>query len=237
MRFLVTRPADEAERVAAALRTRGHEVVLAPLLRIETIEDADFGQGPWAAVLFTSANAVRALTPHRRDELTALPVFAVGPRTAEAAQAAGFSTIISAEGNAADLVRVTAERLGNIRTPLLYLAGNDRARDLARDLSAENIRVETVVVYRALAATRLPAPARQALQTRSLDGILHYSRRSSAIFLDCAMADGLTEQARALTHYCLSARAAEPLMAAGVSNIRIASRPDDSALLELIPQG
>jgi uroporphyrinogen-III synthase len=234
VRLLITRPADEAERVAVLLRAHGHDVVLAPLLRIETIDDANFGQGPWAAVLLTSANALRALQPHRRNELTRLPVFAVGARTAEAARAAGFSTIISAEGNAADLARVTAGRLGAGRAPLLYLAGSDRAHDLAGDLGEQNIRVETVVAYRALAATRLPATARQALQTRSLDGILHYSRRSAAIFLDCAMADGLREQARALTHYCLSARVAEPLSAAGASDIRIASRPDDNALVELM---
>jgi len=228
---------DEAERVAAVLRARGHDVVLAPLLRIETIDDADFGRGPWAAVLVTSANALRALAPHRRNELTTLPLFAVGPRTADAARAAGFSTIISAEGNATDLARVTSERLDGGLAPLLYLAGSDRARDLAGDLRERNIRVDTIVVYRALAATRLPPLARQALQTHSLDGILHYSRRSSAIFLDCAMADGLTEQARALTHYCLSARVAEPLSAAGASDIRIASRPDDNALVELITRG
>lgn len=237
MRFLVTRPADEAERTAADLRGRGHDVVLAPLLRIETVADADFGPGPWVGVLLTSANAIRALAPHRRNELSALPVFAVGSRTAEAARVAGFSTIISAEGNAADLARLTAGRLGAGRAPLLYLAGSDRAHDLPGDLGERNIRVETVVVYRALAATKLPALARQALQTRSLDGILHYSRRSSAIFLDCAMADGLTEQVRALTHYCLSARVAEPLTAAGAADIRIASHPDDNALVELIARG
>jgi uroporphyrinogen-III synthase len=237
LRLLVTRPADEAERTAAVLRARGHDVVLAPLLRIETIEDADFGHGPWAAVLLTSVNAVRALASHRRNELISLPLFAVGPRTAEAARAAGFSTIISAEGNAADLARVTAGWLGGGRGPLLYLAGSDRAHDLAGDLAERNIRVETVVVYRALAATRLPTLTRQALQTRSLDGILHYSRRSSAIFLDCAVADGLSQQVRALTHYCLSPRAAEPLSAVGAWDIRIASHPEENALVELIARG
>jgi uroporphyrinogen-III synthase len=234
VRLLVTRPADEAEHTAAALRARGHEVVMAPLLRIETIDDADFGPGPWAAVLVTSANAVRALAPHRRNALSRLPVFAVGSRTAEAARAAGFSTVISAEGNAADLARITAGRIGASRAPLLYLAGSDLAGDLAGNLGARNIQVETVVVYRALAATKLPDLARQALQARRLEGILHYSRRSAEIFLDCAIADGLTDHARGLTHYCLSARVAEPLSAAGASDIRIASRPDDNALLELI---
>ena len=237
MRFLVTRPVDEAERVAALLHARGHDVVLAPLLRIETIENADFGPGPWAGILLTSANALRALAPHRRNELSSLPVFAVGSRTAEAARTAGFSNIIAAEGNAADLAPLTAERLGHVRAPLLYLAGNDRARDLAGDFDTHNIPVQTVVVYRAVAASRLPPAARQTLQADSLDGVLHYSRRSAAIFLDCATADGLTEQARALTHYCLSVRVAEPLIAAGASDIGIASRPEDSALLELIPRG
>lgn len=237
MRLLVTRPVDEAERVAALLRARGNEVVVAPLLRIETIENADFGQGPWSGILLTSANALRAVTPRRRNELISLPVFAVGPRTAEAALAAGFSKVISAEGNATDLGRVTAEQLGSVRAPLLYLAGSDRARDLAGDLGERNIPVQTVVVYRALPATKLPPAARQTLQAGSLHGVLHYSRRSAAIFVDCAMADGLTEQARALTHYCLSARVAEPLSAAGATDIRIASHPDDGALLELIPRG
>ena len=237
MRLLVTRPVDEAERVAALLRARGNEVVVAPLLRIETIENADFAQGPWAGILLTSANALRAVTPRRRNELISLPVFAVGPRTAEAALAAGFSKVLSAEGSATDLGRVTAEQLGIVLAPLLYLAGSDRARDLAGDLDAHNIPVQTVVVYRALPATKLPPAARQTLQAGSLHGVLHYSRRSAAIFVDCAMADGLTEQARELTHYCLSARVAEPLSAAGATDIRIASHPDNSALLELIPPG
>ena len=44
MRLLVTRPEPDAARTAEALRARGHEVLVAPLLRVETIA-ADFG-GP-----------------------------------------------------------------------------------------------------------------------------------------------------------------------------------------------
>ena len=40
MRLLVTRPEPDGERTAAKLRARGCEVMLAPLLRVETV-DAD----------------------------------------------------------------------------------------------------------------------------------------------------------------------------------------------------
>ena len=81
MRLLVTRPEPDNERTAAALRARGHEVMLAPLLRIEAVADADLGAPPWAAILLTSANGARAIAGHpRRGELLALPVLAVGPQ-------------------------------------------------------------------------------------------------------------------------------------------------------------
>ena len=92
MRLLVTRPEPDNARTAAALRAKGHEVVLAPLLHIESVIGADFGAPPWAAILLTSSNGARALADHpRRGELLALPVLAVGRSSADAARAVGFA--------------------------------------------------------------------------------------------------------------------------------------------------
>ncbi len=82
-----------------------------PLLRIEPIADAELGAGPWAAVLFTSANAVRAVAAHRRfSELADLPVYTVGRRTQAAAAAAGFASIVSADGDVNALVSLIASK-------------------------------------------------------------------------------------------------------------------------------
>src|SRR3954447_12622921 len=82
MRLLVTRPEPDATRTAETLRARGHEVLVAPLLATLTIA-ADFA-GPYDAVLMTSANAARALAAHpRAGEVTRLPCFTVGSRSAE----------------------------------------------------------------------------------------------------------------------------------------------------------
>jgi uroporphyrinogen-III synthase len=111
VRLLVTRPEPECERTAALLRGRGHEVLLMPLLRIEPIRHAELGAGPWAAVLFTSANAVRAVAAHRRfSELAGLPVYTVGRRTQAAAAAAGFRSIMSADGDVNALARLIASK-------------------------------------------------------------------------------------------------------------------------------
>ena len=71
VRLLVTRPRPEAERTAAILRAHGHDVVIAPLLRIEAVTDAEIGAGPWAAILVTSANAAPAIAAHRRFPMIA----------------------------------------------------------------------------------------------------------------------------------------------------------------------
>jgi uroporphyrinogen-III synthase len=164
MRLLVTRPEPDNERTAAALRALGHEAMLAPLLRVEAIADADFGSPPWAAILMTSANAARAVAAHPRvGELIGMPVLAVGEACASAARAAGFAEIHSAGGDGRDLARLAAARMAGSHLPLLYLAGEQRARDLAGELSAQGLSVRTIAAYRATAEKSFPPAVRGAL--------------------------------------------------------------------------
>ena len=59
-------------------------------------------------------------------------------------------------------------------------------------------------------------------------------RRSAEAYLDCATGAGLVERALSPVHFCLSQPIAEPLLRAGAANVRIAARPDEAALLDLI---
>jgi uroporphyrinogen-III synthase len=233
VRLLLTRPEPDAQRTAAALRAQGHDVIVAPLLRIAPIADAPIGTGPWAAILITSANAAHAIaTDARVAPLRALPVFAVGRRSADAMAAAGFADVTSADGNVGDLARLVAARL-QPAARLLYLAGEDRSGDLAGDLRARGFAVETTVIYRAIAAASLPPAAAQALAS-GIDGVLHFSRRSAEFFVDAARAAGVLESALRAAHFCLSAPIAEPLAQAGAADIRVAERPNEAVLLALI---
>ncbi len=235
MRLLVTRPRPEAERTAAVLHAKGHTVVVAPLLRIEAVADAEISVGPWAAIVVTSANAGPAIAADRRfPMLRTLPVFAVGRRSAEAMREAGFSEVISADGDVGDLARLVAERLPR-GALLLYLAGAERAGDLASDLAARGFGVETVVVYRATAATSFAPEEVQAIAD-GIDGVLHYSPRSAAAYVAAARAGGLVAAAVVKpAQFCLSASVAAALAQAGAADIRIAPQPTEAALIALIP--
>src|ERR1700749_3338061 len=81
MRVLVTRPEEDAVRIAEILKSRGHEPVIAPLLKTNFHNGPDISLDGVQAILATSANGVRALATRtrRRD----IPLFAVGPQTAQ----------------------------------------------------------------------------------------------------------------------------------------------------------
>ena len=161
MRLLVTRPEPDATRTAEALRARGHDVLVAPLLRDETIA-AELGR-TLCGVLMTSANAARALAAHpRRGELTRLPVFTVGARTAEAARAAGFANISVGRRRAAAIWSAWSPRKVDRSARGSSISRARTAPAIWPAISAERgITVETAVIYRAVAAETLPPQSRR----------------------------------------------------------------------------
>lgn len=229
MRVVVTRPQADGERTAAALEALGHEVLVAPLMRIEPVV-ADLA-GTWSAIVITSANAVQTV-PAAADRVKTLPVFAVGDRSAEAARRAGFSEVNSANGDIKDLVRLVAARAVGGKAPLLYLAGEDRAGDLVAQLAAHGIDAEMKVVYRTVPEVFPPVLA-AALEAGDVDAVLHFSRRSAELFVEGARASGVAGPAEDVRHLCLSSQVAEPL--AGASRVAIAARPEEGALVALLP--
>jgi uroporphyrinogen-III synthase len=232
MRIVVTRPQDDGTRTAKALRVRGHEALVAPLMRVEPVK-ADIG-GHWGALIVTSANAAGAIAGNPAHEaLIKLPVLAVGRRSADAARQAGFADVTSAGGDLRDLVLLIAARRADACAPLLYLAGEDRAADLLGELAVHGIAAEMRIVYRAVTAP-FPSELIAALKAGEIDAVLHFSRRSAENYLAGARHAGIVEQALGVRHFCLSVWIAEPLSGAGASRIAIAPRPDEAALLELL---
>jgi uroporphyrinogen-III synthase len=233
MRVVVTRPQADAERTATALRARGHDVLVTPLMRVEPIAvDLD---GQWSALAITSANAPTAIAGNpAREMLVGLPLLAVGRRSAEAARQVGFTDVTSADGDVRELVRLIEASRRKVEGPVLYLAGEDRASDLVAELLERGMAVEMRVVYRAVTMP-LPGALIDALKARSVDAVLHFSRRSAENYVAGAKSAGVIGPALAVRHLCLSAQVAEPLV--GARHIMIAGRPDEAALIELLAAG
>ena len=232
MAVLVTRPAPDSETTASALRAKGYDVVLAPMLRFEPVGcsglDADYG-----AVIVTSANALRAVEGQLGDALLKRPLFAVGETTATAARKAGFGKVTAAKSDAAalrDLVLAGfRKRQFKKSDALLYLAGADLSRDLTSELGADGLNVVTVTTYRMAALSHLPREVCEAFAANTIQAVLHYSQRSARAFLNASRAEGVEISALAVPHCCLSPNIAAILHEAG-AQVFSAGAADEKAL-------
>jgi uroporphyrinogen-III synthase len=239
MAVLVTRPQPDDETTAAALRARGFEVLLAPMLRFEPVAFHDDEEARYGAVIVTSANALRGIAPHlKAGRLLELPLFTVGEHTASAARLAGFSKVISADGDAASLrdsvlAAAKAKELKKAST-LLYLAGADLARDLAGELGERGFTVVTQTTYRMVPVRSLPRDACDAFAANRIEAVLHYSRRSARAFLEAARAGGVEISALAIPQCCISAGVASVVRDAGATQVMAAASPDENALFETL---
>lgn len=238
MAILVTRPAPDNQRTAAALLARGYHALLSPMLRFEAVTFQDDGTA-CDGVILTSANAVRALVHHpMMERLADLPAFTVGDQTAETARQAGFRHVVSAKGDAeslSDLIIKTAAT-GQVRqsATLRYFAGADRARDLSGDLGAHGFVVITQTVYRMVPVRDLPPEVSEAFASGGIDAVLHYSRRTARAFVDAARTGGVEISALALPQCCISDAVGAVLREAGATQVIVARAPDEEAVLDAL---
>lgn len=229
MRALITRPAEDAQEIADALRVRGFEVVIEPMLEIVPLDAPAPDLFDVQALLFTSVNGVRAFTRlvTRRD----LPVLAVGDATAAAARAAGFTSVHSAGGDTGDLARLIRARLRPDAGALLHVAGSAVAGDLAGALAGDGFHVRREMLYEARPVTALSPALVQQLKSRGIDLVLFFSPRTARTFVSLVRSAGLDASLDRAIAICLSHAVAAALAGMPLRAVRVAARPELAALL------
>jgi uroporphyrinogen-III synthase len=234
MLILLTRALEESKRTAASLAREGYEAVLSPVL------DMVPTGGIWPAgvidgVIATSARAFELLSAPADWPLPEarrlLPLFLVGERTQEAARERSF------EGPALiapDAKTLAADICARRKVPgcFVYLAGRDRKPDLEESLTTAGHRIEPVEVYAAQPADSLSDTAMDLAPSGKIGAVLHYSRRSTEIFLRLARNAAL--DLKRLNHVCISHDAAAPLLDAKIHEVLIAKTPDEQAMFAIL---
>ncbi|HEY0282085.1 MAG TPA: uroporphyrinogen-III synthase [Rhizomicrobium sp.] len=229
MRVLLTRPKQDAGVFTGRLRQLGHEALSAPLLHVRFHAGEPLALDGVQAILVTSANGVRALA--RRTKRRDLPVFAVGPQTAQEALSAGFARVESAEGDAVALAEALPRWARADAGSLLHATGAQGAGRLASLLAAKGYQVITEALYDVVASAALPQDVANALEGGSLDAALFFSPRSAGVFRDCVLKAALAGACAGLIAVCISRTAAEALAPLSFREIRIAARPNQDAVL------
>ncbi len=228
---LITRPdpggAETARRVAAL----GWQPVLAPAM---VLQPRRFTIPRAQAVLLTSRAAARALPP----PVPGLPVLAVGEATAAEARARGWEDARAAGGTARDLAELAAADLDPRAGPLLLAVGAGYALDLAAELRGRGFRVIRRIAYAAQPAPALPAPAVEAVSAGVVGAVLFHSPRSALYAMTLLRATGVLAAVPRMEVLAISRRVAETAMSAVAPlawrAVRVATRPEEDALLELL---
>ncbi len=231
MRLLLTRAPEDAARTRAKLEAAGHEVHVLPV--IETRSTCVlWPRGVVDAVIATSAKAFNYLAAGCSPEARRLlPLYLVGERTAEEARGSGFLGPAIIAPSAADLLATMQEEKRS-EGRLLYLAGVDRKPNLEVGLQDNGFVFDVLNVYEAAASISTTQNTRILLTGRSIDGVLHFSRRSASLFLE--RAEDAECNIGKLQHFCLSEDVAWPLRAEGCGLIHVAEAPNEAALLALL---
>lgn len=185
-RIVITRPVKLTHPLAEALRSRGAEAILLPVVRIEPpldfhqLDDAlqELHQKKFEWIIFGSQNSVEAITERAaqigldlREVISTLQVAAVGKATAFAAQEAGFRVTHVGKGTGADLI---AELAPGMHAKHVLLPRSDRAGAAHfAQLHLAGAHVREVIAYRTVCAETLD-PASVAASEQA-DAILFFS--------------------------------------------------------------
>ncbi|WP_294233624.1 uroporphyrinogen-III synthase [uncultured Sphingomonas sp.] len=210
MAVVVVRPEPGHAATIAALRTAGLEARSLPFFATRAVDWTPPDPATIDALLFTSAQALRLAGPGL-ETLSARPVVAVGPATADAARAAGLSVVLTGTKDAAAVV-AQARAMGLTR--LLHLAGRER--------------VETGAAVRTVyAADPLPVSA-EAVATLAGDIVLLHSARAARRLAELVDASPAPRASIALV--AISAKVAEAA-GPGWAALAIANLPRDAAMV------
>lgn len=228
---LVTRPEPGGAETAARVAALGWEPVLAPAL---VLTPRPLVMARAQALLLTSRAAARALPA----PVPGLPVLGVGEATAAEAGRRGWGPCHAADGTAKDMARVAAALFDPKAGPLLLAVGEGYSLDLAADLRARGFRVIRRIAYAAEPALKLPDAAREALAAGRVGAVLFHSPRSAVCAMTLFRSAGVAEAAARMEVLAISRRVGEAAAAAiaplSWRGIRVATRPEEDALLRLL---
>ena len=236
MHLLVTRPEPDASLLADTLRGLGHKVLVAPLMQV-IIRDFSIELAGVQAVLFTSANGVRAFAEQIGAPPEGMTAFAVGKASAQLARDAGWMEVETADGDVDALAALVTAKLAPDGS-LLHVSGKAAAGDLAGALTAQGFTVNRVVGYEARLAEILPESVARGLSAGDLDGVLLFSPRSARVLADLAEKAGLSSKLAAINAYCLSPAVADALIARISApesvKCKVATAPETPHLIALL---
>ena len=226
MKLLIIRPEPGASASAERAREAGLTPILLPFFEVRAVAWDLPDAADYDALLLTSANAVR-FGGAGLESLRALPVHAVGERTAEAARAARLNVETVGTSDAAAAVKAASD-MGHRR--LLWLAGADHRPIKMPKNMPKALKVTTVIGY---ASGPKALTTDMAAIIAAADAVALHSPRAATEFVKAVADFGLDRSV--ITLAAFSPAIAETA-GDGWRALAVAERPADIALLSALAE-
>ncbi|MCD6028227.1 MAG: hemD [Thermomicrobiales bacterium] len=245
-RVVVTRPRRQARPLAAALRRLGAEPLLLSVVHIEPVADTtdldvrlrEVSGGVFDWLIFTSANAVTVCADRTAElgvtngQLVDVSVAAIGPATAAAAEAAGWSVRLvaataTAEGLAAAMIE-SAEPGARVLYPRSAI-GRDV---LQRSLRAAGMDVVDVAVYETLPEAVIDRDVLEQVRRGEIDMITFSSPSAVRAFVELLGPDFAA--VRDVPVVCTGPVTEQAARDAGFGEIAIGVDPGVAAMIDAV---
>lgn len=212
----VLRPEPGNAATVARVEAAGLAAIRLPLFEVHALGWTAPDPTAFDALILTSAAAPRLAGP-ALDVLAHLPVYAVGPATAAAAEERGLAVADVGDGDGADLVATLAAR-GFSRA--LLLAGRER------HLHEGGIVARAIAVY---ASDPLPIDAAAIDSLRGTVALVHSTRAAQRL-------SELAGPNRPAIRLAAISQAVADAAGPGWAQVAAAAAPDDAALVALAQQ-
>ncbi|MEL0185145.1 MAG: uroporphyrinogen-III synthase [Hyphomicrobiales bacterium] len=231
MKFVLTRPIEDSERIKQSLENQGYEVIVNPLLEIKYKTNI-FNPDEYEVLIFTSRHSIRYL-----EEKNIFPknkiICACGKSTFLEAKKFGTENTYILYSNVSELEENFANINGIKEKKVLYLRGREITSDITSIFRGNGINIDDEIVYEANAINEFNNELINELDGGQNLAFLFYSIRTAQVYLQSMEKYNLSNKTSIIIAYCISKNVADFLAKFGIET-KYARDASDAAILQLI---
>ena len=207
MNIILTRPLIDSENLMAKFFSLGHKIIHLPTLKISSLNIDPINLDQFAAIVFTSANAIKYLKTEKQKNN--IVCFCVGSITEKIARMNGFTNTISAGGtvNALKHLIINSKKIKKNKK-IAYICGDNLSFDLDLDLISEGYKIEKIVNYSSEKILDINIQNKELIKNNPPHYIFVYSQRSAQSFIEIVKKYSLYPLMTGSTVMCISKKVA-----------------------------
>jgi len=237
--ILITRPLEEAQRLADLLKAKGFYSLIQPALKVhflKTLDSFSLQEAQSAqAFVFTSKNGIKALAQNFPVR-SLKKAFTVGKETARLAKEMGFQEVYTAEKDIEALKELLIQALLPNAGKIWYITGSQRRGELEKVLLKRGYEVEMRIAYKTAPVLKMVKEVKSALEEQKIDFILFFSPQTAQNFVKLLKTEHLQERTGLITAFCLSPIVADSIKEVSWKKIITAALPCQESLLNAVFQ-